>query len=237
MRFIDVTLRRLRLSVWGFIVLAAGGCQMLPDTPSPEAADSTETASADKETAEKAAGAEQPLPNPYRVDPPSVPGAARQRFDDALAALEQQQWQAAETDLLWITEHHPELSGPYLNLALLYQRSQQPDKVEPAFRQAIAATPDNVAAYNQYAIYLRQQGRFADAEAQYLRALEVWPDSPNTHLNLGILYDLYMGQLQQALKHYRAYQALQPEPDRRVQGWIVDTERRLARQAPAGGAS
>lgn len=169
-------------------------------------------------------------PNPYLIDPPEVPAAARKRFQAAQTALDQQQWELAETDLLWITEHYPQFSGPWLNLAMLYRQTENADKVESAFQQALGANPKNIAAYNEYGIYLREAGRFEEAKSIYLKALAVWPDSPATHINLGILYDLYLGNLEQALVHYRIYQALQDQPDRRVEGWIVDTERRLEQQ-------
>lgn len=215
------------------LAVSLAGCQFLaaPDQPQQAQGPGAEVGPAGEGDAVVRS------PNPYLVEPPSVPSAARGRFRDALAALDQQQWEIAETDLLWLTANYPQLSGPHLNLALLYQRTGQDDKVEPAFRAAIDANTNNVGAYNQYAIYLRAQGRFNDAESVYQQALAVWPDSPQTHLNLGILYDLYMGRLDRALEHYRRYQALQDEPDRRIEGWIVDTERRLSQQSEAGDAS
>ena len=45
--------------------------------------------------------------------------------------------------------------------------------------------------------------------------------------NLGILYELYLGKLPEALEYYRTYQSMLSEPDRRVQGWVMDLERRL----------
>ncbi len=171
------------------------------------------------------------LPNPYLSNRSAVPAEARSRFQSAREYLESSQWQLAEEQLLWLTQHHATLSGPWINLALLYSELNQLDKVAPAFEQAITANRNNVNAYNQYGIFLRGQGLFAEAEKQYLQALDVWPDYPEGHLNLAILYDLYMGQLAPALEHYLTYQALQEEPDRQVAGWIVDTQRRLKSQS------
>ena len=214
------------------LLLSAGGCQTTPEMEPGQDALTADGA--------EATPVIERLPDPYLADRPSVSGAAKRRFQDALDALAAQQWDVAETDLLWLTQNYPTLSGPYLNLALLYQRSGQPGKVEAAYQQAISANPSNVAAYNQLGIYLRGEGRFSEAEQIYQQALVVWPDSAESHLNLGILYDLYMGDLDRALAQYQAYQALQDEPDRQVQGWIVDTERRLAdrqgdEQAAASG--
>lgn len=218
--------RRKQLAMLALAMLAAG-CQFVPKP-------STQAPAAEDLIAGQPGVAR--APNPYLADRPEVPSSARQHFESAQRALQQQQWDSAETDLLWITENYPAFSGPYLNLALLYQQSGRADQVEPAFRQAIAANANNIDAYNAFGVFLRKAGRFAEAEQVYLEALRRWPDSPGTHINLGILYDLYMGKLELALQHYRHYQGLLEEPDRRVEGWIVDTERRL-QQSAAGGAS
>jgi Tfp pilus assembly protein PilF len=166
-------------------------------------------------------------PNPYLQNPVAVPAAAQQKFQQANKALAAGDWQNAESDLLWLTTNHPALSGAFLNLALLYAETQQLEKAEQYFNQAISVNKLNVNAYNQYAIYWRKRGQFEQAEQLYLKALDVWPDYPAAHLNLGILYDLYMGALPPALEHYRLYQALLEEPSRQIQGWIMDAERRL----------
>ena len=53
------------------------------------------------------------------------------------------------------------------------------------------------------------------------------PGFKDAYLNLGILYELYLGRLPEALAAYRQYQSLSSEPNRKVVGWVVDLERRL----------
>ena len=76
------------------------------------------------------------------------------------------------------------------------------------FQRSIANNPGNTSAYNEYGIFLREQGQFAEAEATYLLALAQWEASADTHRNIGILYDLYLGEPQKALQHYHRYQVL-----------------------------
>lgn len=133
----------------------------------------------------------------------------------------------AENLLTRVTTQYPNLSGAYLNLGLVYQAKGELDKAEQALNQAVAANANNLDAYNQLGILKREAGDFAAAEEQYKKALAIWPFHPASHRNLGILYDLYMGKSEQALQHYQAYQQLLPEPDKLVNGWIVDLERRL----------
>jgi tetratricopeptide (TPR) repeat protein len=83
------------------------------------------------------------------------------------------------------------------------------------------------SARNELGVLLRRRGEFAAAEAHYLACLEHQPDFQPAHLNLGILYELYLGRLEEALAAYRRYQALAAQPDRKVGVWVVDLERRL----------
>lgn len=166
-------------------------------------------------------------PNPYLATKPSINRQAQQLFNDAIAAMAKKQWPQAENLLTRVTTQYPNLSGAYLNLGLVYQTKGELDKAEQALNQAVAANANNLDAYNQLGILKREAGDFAAAEEQYKKALAIWPFHPASHRNLGILYDLYMGKSEQALQHYQAYQQLLPEPDKLVNGWIVDLERRL----------
>ena len=129
--------------------------------------------------------------NPYLDTHRRVSSEARERFDAATAAMAVEDWDTAHADLQWLIENHPRLSGPYLNLALLHNARGETEGAETFFKQAIEVNDSNLGAYNQYAIFLREQGRFEDAEHVYLEALEVWPDHAETHRNIGVLYDLY----------------------------------------------
>lgn len=228
--FTNTGLLRVAFVLRGLLLLMllhSAGCQFVPQQDADSAAETTGT------TAE--GQAPMLTPNPYLAERPAVPADARRRYAAAQEAMQAQQWAAAETDLLWIIQNYPQFSGPFLALAMVYQETEKSAEAEQAFRQALATNPSNIGAYNQFGIFLREAGRFQEAEEVYRQALAVWPDSADTHLNLGILYDLYMGRLPEALEHYRRFQALQPEPDRRVEGWIVDTERRLEQAGQPGG--
>ena len=53
----------------------------------------------------------------------------------------------------------------------------------------------------------------------------------NLRLNLAILYELYMGRYAEALAAYQDYQLVLDEPDTKVNGWLIDLERRVAAYA------
>lgn len=163
-----------------------------------------------------------------------VPAAAQTLFDAAVTAQREQHWQQAEAQFKQLAEKYPQLSGPHLNLALLYAQTQQPELADAEFMQALKINPNNIAAYNQYGIWLRGQSRMQDAEAIYLRALERAPEHADTHLNLGILYDLYMGKLPQALAQYQRYLELTNDDKSPVRAWVADLQRRLKPAQSAG---
>jgi Tfp pilus assembly protein PilF len=164
---------------------------------------------------------------PYLQNRRTVSREAHQHFELANQAMSRQEWPAAIAELEWLVATEPDLSGPQLNLALVYQNMNELEKAEKYYRQALQSNPDNLNAYNQYAIFLRQQGRFEDAEKTYLLALDKWEPHGQTHRNIGVLYDMYMGDHARALQHFHRYQTLLETEDRAVASWIADLNRQL----------
>lgn len=155
-----------------------------------------------------------------------VRGRSNEQFEAALSALDVGELAEAEQLLLGLTRSQPELSGPWLNLGQVYLGQDRESDAQEAFERAILANPANCAAYNQLGVLARRAGRFNDAEASYLACIQRDPSFPEVHLNLGILYELYLGRLPQALAAYRTYQEL-ADDHAQVDGWVMDLERRL----------
>jgi len=139
---------------------------------------------------------------------------------EAVTLMQEHEWQAAQQRLSPITVSHPHLSGPWLNLGIAYLQLGDVSAAESAFRQALAANPGNVEACNQLGILSRRAGNFEEARRFYEAALLHDPDYPDAHWNLGILYDQYLSNPQQALQHYERYQAITGSGDPQLQGWI-----------------
>lgn len=114
-----------------------------------------------------------------------------------------------------------------MNLGLVYRAQNENKRAEQAFNDAIAANHTNLNAYNQLAILQREAGNFSAAEANYKKALSLWPFHPDSHKNIAILYDLYMGKSAEALPHYEAYLQLIGGEDKQALSWIADLQRRL----------
>lgn len=157
---------------------------------------------------------------------PAVSPAVQRDFTNALSAIKLGRYQDAERMLLTLAREHPELSGPYANLGIVYHRLGKLPEAIKFLAQAIEINPDRAAYYNQLGIVYRQNGQLDKARESYIRALEVDPLYLNAHLNIGILYDLYLQERGKALQHYERYQALLPAADAQVNKWIVDLKQR-----------
>ena len=81
-------------------------------------------------------------------------------------------------------------------------RTASSPKSATELEQAVKLNPRQPIYLNQLGITYRQQGQFAKARDAYQRALALDPGYAAAALNLGILYDLYLGDSPRALEQY-----------------------------------
>ena len=192
------------------VILLLGACQSGPDRASLQ-----KPAAATSPTVEGSTAESRP------VDP------NQQLYEQALASLKSGKTERALKLLVQISNDAPDMPYVFTNLGLAYFKLQQLELAEQAFKQAIASNNKDAVANNHLGILQRQKGQFKEARTHYQRALAIDSDYASAHLNLGILFDIYLQDLKQALRHYQKYQALVSEEDTQVAGWIVDIQRRL----------
>ncbi|EAT11783.1 tetratricopeptide repeat protein [Bermanella marisrubri] len=166
-----------------------------------------------------------------------IPDEAAKAYKKAITHMNHQQWSQAKSLLVNMTQDYPQLSGPFANLGVIASQQEQWDEAVAYLQKAIEKKPNNVKALNQLGWVYRQQGQFERAEQQYLKAIDADKDYAASYRNIGILYDIYMGNLAKASEHYQTYQSLQSEPDRQVAGWIVDINRRANVETQIAGDS
>jgi tetratricopeptide (TPR) repeat protein len=169
--------------------------------------------------------------SPYKLSDEVIDPSKKQSFQNGVLALNEQDFLRAQSLFENIVQTHPKHSGAKLNLALALIGQEQHQAAIDMLKLAILDNPNNIHALNQLAILQRQQGQFDQAKLNWLAALTKWPDYAQAHYNLGILYDLYLGQFDLALNHYQQYQTYQEKPDRLVRAWVADIERRINSQA------
>lgn len=148
-------------------------------------------------------------------------------YEMALISMRAGNTSKAESQFNKLINDYPEYSGPHNNLGILYYREDKIDKATKAFENALKINPDSVVSLNYLGIISRGKGDFKQAQSYYEKALQADPDYAYAHLNYGILLELYMGKLPEALNHYKRYQELTEEEDKKVKGWIVDLGRRI----------
>ena len=151
---------------------------------------------------------------------PSATTSALERYNAALALIDEGRNDAARDALQELIADHPGLSGALTNLGILQARAGDHGAALSSFERACQANRDNVVAHNWRASLLRKLGRYDEAEQAYLAALKAKPDDAASHRNLAVLYDLSLNQTAQALEHYRRYQQLSGDENLIVSAWI-----------------
>ncbi|WP_052480806.1 tetratricopeptide repeat protein [Gilvimarinus agarilyticus] len=230
--------------LWASLLLGLIGCASQSPEPAANAPDEINLTDAPMPGAE-AAPRPAILPpgpitqNPYLTAPaPAISPEARETFKRAREQMRTQRWGDARHTLQALVVEAPNVSGPWLNLGIVWLHLDKPGQARAAFERALAANSLNVDAYNQLAALERRAGNFAQADSLYTEALTVWPYSADTHCNQGMLYDLYMGRWSDALAHYEACGYLREqqtgELDNTVNGWIIDLKRRIAAREANG---
>jgi len=168
-------------------------------------------------------------PPPTAAAPaPDAPGKiVKTQFEQAISFMQSGQDKEANALFANIIKIDPQLASPHTNLGILYYREGKPKEAEAAFKQALQLDAEDYVAANYLGMIYRSEGRFSDAEAAYKQALAAKPDYGYAHLNLAILYDLYLDNLPRALDHYREYQRLNGDTDKRLAGWLADLHQRM----------
>jgi len=157
-------------------------------------------------------------------------------FERATAALAAGDFVAAELGFEELSLLYPDYPGVFVNLAIIHSHNSDDAAAEAAINAALALDANHPAALNQLGMLHRRNGKFLEAEAAYLKAVTVSPDYALAHYNLGVLCELYLQRLDEALHHFVAYQSLVGE-DRQVEKWIADLRRRVAANQRTARAS
>lgn len=200
--------------------LAATGCATMTDsmkavqqmvTPAPSAAASASATAA----------------RPAVPDAP-VSLAVQRSYDDALRALRAGRNDEAERGFRALAQSNPDLGGPHANLGVIYRQGGKLNESAVELEQAVKINPNQPIYFNQLGITYRQLGKFDKARDAYEKAIALDANYAAPTLNLGILYDLYLGDGARALELYGRYLALSPSGDAAVTKWVAELKNRKA---------
>jgi len=126
-----------------------------------------------------------------------------------------------------VRQKYPQLSGPDYQKARVYFNQGKLELALESVDFSLLNNSRNYYSLNLKGIILREQGKFEQAREIYFMAIESYPPYPNSHLNLGVLADIYMRDLPLALLQYREYMKLTSNQDKKVANWIIEIERRI----------
>jgi Flp pilus assembly protein TadD len=157
--------------------------------------------------------------------PPVDPGV-QQAFDRAGQALRGGRIEEAERMYRALAQSQPELAGPHAGLGVIHRHAGRLPEAVAEFEQATKLSPRQPVYWNQLGVTYRLQGKFEKARDAYEQALALDPGYASAVLNLGILYDLYLGDAKRALELYDRYLALSPSGDTAVAKWVADLKNR-----------
>jgi len=218
---------RLNRFVSSGVLALLAGCHSTPVQP-PRAPVAVEPPST-PQTAGGAAGTTTPIA--AAADTP-IPPRAAQQYSQALQMMKSNRLTDAELEIKQLTVAYPQFAGPQLNLGLLYLQASRLSDAETAFKAALQMSPANPIAGDELGIVERKLGKFSEAEAAYLQAIAAEPNYAPAHLNLGVLYDLYLAEPQKALEQFERYIEIAGE-NKQVSGWVIELRKRVGAPAPA----
>lgn len=160
-----------------------------------------------------------------------VPEDVIATYQQALVLMEQQKWLAANVLFDQVIAKQANLSGSYVNQALILKalsaqqqsteqakQTKEVNESELLIDKAISVNPLNPYAQHFKGQILQAKGLFEQAEQRYATALSIWPHYSEAQLSMAVLLELYRGKLLEAYQYYATYLQLMGE-DKQVQRW------------------
>lgn len=170
-----------------------------------------------------------PVPVAATDEVPPMDAAQQQAFDTVLEVMRAGEWPVAREMMQELIISYPTLAVAYANMGNIQQQLGYSEQAEKSWLKALALRPGWAALCNRLGIYYREQGRFDQALTMYQQALASDEGYAMAHRNIGILYELYLGDGVKALEHYRRYRELAGGDEKEVLLWIADLEHRVKR--------
>lgn len=131
-------------------------------------------------------------------------------LDEALVAMQDQEYGAAIPKLEQVLKIEPNTPLAYLEMGRAYVHMNQPEKALPFLRTAVEKLPDDGMARFTFGRALVETGHWEEAEPQFEAALARNSNSPDLHFYLALLYQK-SNRIPQAMNEFR--ETLKRAPD------------------------
>lgn len=156
----------------------------------------------------------------------SLTAEQQAKFNAALTQLKNGDFGGAETSFKELSLSLPDAAGIFANLGVIAEtRNDEPGAIE-FYKKCLSLNSNNVVALNNLGAIHTRNGNFKEAKQLYLAAYKNKPDNTSVLLNLAVLNELYLHDLNSAVKYYELYQARQNTPDEIIAARISDLGRR-----------
>lgn len=169
--------------------------------------------------------------NPYLAQKAQVDKGSVLLFIEAKTAWRNNDANTARQKLNVIIKNDKKLSGPWMMLGDIALAEKNYPQAQKHYEQGLMVNPNNINGYTALAQAQRLQGKYHHAQNTLAKGLALWPDFPEAHYNLSILFDVYLNQTEKAKQHLNAY-ILLSGGDEESQKWM----QQLNKQAQAEGA-
>lgn len=172
-----------------------------------------------------------PTANPYLEQKGRIHKDAVNYFIQARRYFKSEEFIKCNALLDDIIKLDDSLSGPWIMKADIAIKQEKTEEAIGFLNKALLTNPGNVNAYIRLAKLQRLKGDFIGAQNTYAKALAIWPDFPEAHLNIGILYDIYLNHPILAQKHMEAYLYLTGDTDQQAITWVDEVRSRSGMKA------
>jgi len=196
---------------------ASAGCIRTPSMPSVPAVSS------------------QPAPQ-IRNDSsrPSEPDGSLLEFKQGVHLLENGKNEEARLLFERLRNNYPKMGIVYMNLGVTYKRLGLLPEAIASYQRALEIERGDAEIYYNLAIALREEGEFRKSEAAYKTALIISPEFADAHYNLAVLYDLYLNDPGEAIRHYQRFLEVGGGDSKEIRIWISALQKRIdeSRRSP-----
>jgi len=171
----------------------------------------------------------QSATNPYLQKSGQIEAPLVVEFIAARRAYQSSNYKKAKKTLEDLTSNDNSLSGPWVMLGDIALNNKKAKQAMQNYQKAITINKNNVNAYIRLAKVQRLQGDFIAAQNTYNQALSIWKDFPEAHLNLAILYDIYLNKQILSQRHLEAYLFLVDGRDKKQVNWLTKLQQRTGK--------
>jgi len=122
-------------------------------------------------------------------------------------------------------------AGPYINLGIAYLKLEKLEEAKQALLIATERRDGNAIAWNELGLVYRKMGQFENARDAYKKSIRKRARYGKAYLNLGVLCDIYLEDLNCAMRNYKKYLdvSTDKDSDKNIRIWLADVTRRAGK--------